>query len=65
MLLCPLGFYWHLYFQPAEVLMETSTMLALVEVAFPTQGLYCPCFGWNVPLYQNGGGAGGGQRDAG
>lgn len=48
-------------FQPAEVLLETSTMLSLVEVAFSTQGLCRLCFGWNVPFYWNGGGEG--QRE--
>lgn len=52
-------------FQQAEVLLETSTILSLVEVAFPTQGLCRFCFGWNVPLYWNGGGEGQRQRDTG
>lgn len=47
------------------MVLETSTMPSLVEVAFPTQGLCCLCFGWNVPLYWNGGGDGQRQRDTG
>lgn len=52
-------------FQPAEVLLETPTMLSLVEVAFSTQGLCRLCFGWNVPFYWNGGGEGQRERHAG
>lgn len=33
-------------------------MASLVEVAFLTQGRCRLCFGWNVPLYWNGGGRG-------
>lgn len=52
-------------FQQAQVLLETSTMASLVEVAFSTQGLCCLCFGWNVPRYWNGGGERQRQRDTG